>query len=76
MELFYFFFNSNFKRNFLTLKDAEIDLKITKELPFQLKIIYDAGDGKYIRVLTQLKKLTEDKRVAENSKYLKKKLID
>ena len=45
MELFYFFLNSNFKRNFLTLKDADIDLKITKELPFQLKIIYDVKDG-------------------------------
>jgi hypothetical protein len=43
-------------------------LKTTKELPFQLKITYDAGDGKYLRVLTQVKKLTEDKRVAEISK--------
>lgn len=52
---------------FALREDADIDLKITKELPFQLKIIYDSGDGKYIRVLTQLKKLTEDKRVAENN---------
>ena len=50
------------------LLDAEIDLKVVKELPFQLKIVYDAPDGKYMRVLTQLKKLTEDKQVAENCK--------
>jgi hypothetical protein len=50
---------------FALREDAELDLKLIKELPFQLKITYDGHDGKYMRVLTQLKKITAEKRVAE-----------
>lgn len=50
------------------LRDSsDIDIKIIKELPFQLKISYKALNGsKVLRVLTKLKKITEDRKQAED----------
>jgi len=48
--------------------DAEIDTKVIKELPFQLKIEYFALDNcKTLRVLTNLKKITQERKIAEEA---------
>lgn len=48
--------------------DAEIDPNLIKELPFQLKIEYVALDGcKALKVLSNLKKITDNKQLAEEA---------
>ena len=43
-----------------------IDLDQLKQLPFQVQVIYTAADGsKALRVLTQVKEMTESREIAE-----------
>lgn len=52
------------------ISDADIDENVLKEIPFQLQIIYTAKDGsKALRILTQMKPLTSDRKLAEAGKY-------
>lgn len=51
-------------------KSGSSSSEIPSELPFQLQIIYTDTDGtKALRVLTQKKPVTRDRKVAEERKY-------